>query len=111
MNLCPFSFSWNWKYEVRMSPRTRLDPVIGGPGNDGAKRLRISGVAKTPYVFYLFLRKLKRLGDIDVGGEEFYAWRVRGLVGGMGLGGGIWYRLFRNLRWRRRRRREARRCS
>ena len=59
-----------------MSSSSRLDTVVGGLGNDSAKRLRISGVAKTPYVFYLFLRKHKRLGDIDEGGEEFYAWWV-----------------------------------
>lgn len=56
-----------------MSPSSRLDAVVGGLGNDSAKRLRISGVAKTPYIFYLFLRKCKGLGDIDEGGEEFYA--------------------------------------
>lgn len=71
--LCPFSLSWNWKYELWMPPSSRLDTVVGGLGNDSAKRLRISGVAKTPYVFYLFLRKLKRLGYIYEGGEEFDA--------------------------------------
>ena len=59
-----------------MSPCSRLNAVVGGPGNDSAKRLRIRGVAKTPYIFYLFLGKLKGFGNIDVGGEEFYPWGI-----------------------------------
>lgn len=76
MYLCAFPFSWDGEYELRMSPSSRLDAVVGGLGNDSAQRLRISGVAKTPYVFYLFLRKRERLGDVDVRGENFYAWWV-----------------------------------
>ena len=50
-----------------MPPSSRLDAVVGGVGDDGAKRLRVRGVAETPYIFYLFLRKLKRLWNVDVG--------------------------------------------
>ena len=56
-----------------MPPSSRLDAVVNGLRNDSAKRLRIRGVAKTPYVFYLLLEKLKRLGNVDVGGEELDA--------------------------------------
>ena len=66
MYLCALSFSWNWKYELRMAPRSRLDAVVDGLGDHSTKRLRIRGVAKSPYIFYLFLGKLKGLGDIDV---------------------------------------------
>ena len=69
-----------------MSPSRRLDAIVGGPGNDSAKRLRITSVAKTPYVFYLFLGKLKRLGNVDVRGKKFNARRNWGFVGGSGLG-------------------------
>ena len=93
-----------------MSSSSRLYAIVGRLGNDSAKRLRIGGVAKTPYIFYLLLRKIKSFGNIDVGGEKSYAWRVGGLVEGRGMGG-VWCRVFRDLRRRRRRRREARRCS
>ena len=69
-----------------MPPCSRLNAVVSGLKNDSAKRLRIRGVAKTPYVFNLFLGKLKCPGNVDVGREGFDARWVRGLVGGSGLG-------------------------
>lgn len=66
---CPFALSWNWEYELRMPASSRLDVVVGGLGNDSAKRLGIGGVAETPNVFDLFLGKLKCLWNVDVGGE------------------------------------------
>ena len=89
MYLCPFTFSGNWKYELRMSPSSRLDAFVGGVGNNSAKRARIRGVAKTPYVFYLVMRKLKRFRDVDIGGEKFDARCVRRLVGESCWGGGV----------------------
>ena len=76
-----------------MPASSRLDVAVGGPGNDSAKRLRIGGVAETPNIFDLFLGKLKRLWNIDVGGKEFYARRIRRFIGGSELGG-FWYGLF-----------------
>ena len=60
-----------------MPPSSRLDAVVNGLRNDSAKRLRIRGVAKTPYVFNLLLGKLKGLGNVDVGGEELDARWIR----------------------------------
>lgn len=87
---------------MRMPPSSRLDAIVGGVGDDSAKRLRVRGVAKTPYVFYLFLRKLKRLWNVDIGREELDARRIRGVIGGGGLGGGFLCGLLRKLRRRRR---------
>lgn len=38
--------------------------------DDCAERLRVRGVTESPDVFYLFLRELESLGDVDVGGES-----------------------------------------
>lgn len=52
-----------------MPASSRLDVVVGGSGNDSAKRLRIGGVAQTPNILDLFLGKLKCLWNVDVGGK------------------------------------------
>ena len=52
-----------------MPSRGGFDAAIGGLRDDGAERLRVGGVPESPDVFYLFLRELESLGDVDVGGE------------------------------------------
>ena len=76
MYLGPFPFSRDWKYELRVSPSSCLDAVVYRVWNYGAERLRIGGVAEPPNEFYLFVGKLQRFWDVDIGGEEFDARRV-----------------------------------
>ena len=59
-----------------------LDALVGGLGNDRAKRLSVRSMAKTPYIFDLLLGKLSCLLNVNIGGEELDAWRFRGFAGG-----------------------------
>ena len=69
-----------------MLASSHLDALVGGLGNDSAKRLSVRGMAKTPYVFDLLLGKLNSLLNVNIGGEELDTWRFRGFVGGGDLG-------------------------
>ena len=69
-----------------MLASSRLDALVGGLGNDSAKRLSVRGMAKTPYIFDLLLGKLNCLLNVNVGGEELDTWRSRGFAGGDDLG-------------------------
>ena len=69
-----------------MLASSRLDVLVGGLGNDSAKRLSVRGMAKTPYIFDLLLGKLNCLLNVNIRGEELDAWRIRGSAGGRDLG-------------------------
>ena len=82
VNLCPFSFPRDREYKLWMLASSGLDTLIGGLGNDSAKRVRIRGVTKAPNIFDLFLGKLACLLNVDIGGEKFNTRRIRGIAGG-----------------------------
>ena len=49
-----------------MLASSRLDALVGGLGNDSAKRLSVRGMAKTPYVFNLLIGKLNSLLNVNI---------------------------------------------
>ena len=50
-----------------MLASSRLDALVGGLGNDSAKRLSVRGMAKTPYIFDLLLGKINCLLKVKIG--------------------------------------------
>ena len=69
-----------------MLARSCLDALVGGLGNDRAKRLSVRSMAKTPYILDLLLGKLNCLLNVNIGGEELDTGHFRGLAGGSDSG-------------------------